>query len=92
MDDDTRDLARRKLDAMNRKVGYPDFLNDVHALDEHYEQVRIRKEVGRRGRNSQIHVGKLSPAKRRDIILDLSVVCPSVHPSVRPSVRHALFF
>ena len=39
MDEKTRDMARRKLNAMGRKIGYPDYIKDPQALDEHYEKV-----------------------------------------------------
>ena len=41
MDDKTRNYAEEKAKAINKMLGYPDFVGNPTSLDQHYENVSI---------------------------------------------------
>lgn len=45
MDEETRKAAIIKADAISDMIGYPDFIKDVDALDEYYENLQIRNDT-----------------------------------------------
>jgi predicted metalloendopeptidase len=40
IDTETKELAVQKLDAMQRRIGYPDFILDPLLLNQRYKDVR----------------------------------------------------
>jgi membrane metallo-endopeptidase-like protein 1 len=40
MDDETRDVAKQKADAMNERIGYPELLTNPEDLSKEYKMVR----------------------------------------------------
>jgi methionine salvage enolase-phosphatase E1 len=42
IDNETKELAVQKLDAMQRRIGYPDFSLDPQLLNQRYKDVRNR--------------------------------------------------
>lgn len=40
MDDETRAVAKEKADAMNERIGYPDFLTQKQDLESEYKLVK----------------------------------------------------
>lgn len=40
MDDETRNVAKEKANAMNERIGYPEFITDPIELEKEYENVR----------------------------------------------------
>jgi predicted metalloendopeptidase len=40
IDTETKELALQKLDAMQRRIGYPDFILDPQLLNQRYKDVR----------------------------------------------------
>jgi len=53
MEQETRRLAARKLDAMQLRIGYPDFIVDPDKLDERYDAVSICTASANSERKSQ---------------------------------------
>ena len=41
MDMDTKKVAKQKANAMNERIGYPEFILDVEELDKTYDGVSI---------------------------------------------------
>ncbi|XP_064642955.1 neprilysin-1-like isoform X2 [Lineus longissimus] len=41
MDDETKMVAKEKADAMNERIGYPDFITDPVELDKTYEKLSV---------------------------------------------------
>lgn len=44
LDDDTQRLACSKIDAMGLRIGYPNFIVDVHELSIRYKDIVIRPD------------------------------------------------
>lgn len=44
LDDDTQRLACLKIDAMGLRIGYPNFIVDVHELAVRYKDIVIRPD------------------------------------------------
>lgn len=45
MDEDTRRAAITKAEAISDMIGYPDFIKNVSALDEYYDNLQIRNNT-----------------------------------------------
>lgn len=45
MDEETRKAAITKADAISDMIGYPDFIKNVSALDEYYDNLQIRNNT-----------------------------------------------
>lgn len=41
MDDETRNVAKEKANAMNERIGYPEILTNPKELEKEYENVRM---------------------------------------------------
>ncbi|VDD93410.1 unnamed protein product [Enterobius vermicularis] len=41
---ETKKFAQEKVTAMNRKIGYPDYLNNISAVDEEYEGYKVYEQ------------------------------------------------
>lgn len=45
IDDETKELATEKVNAMLLRIGYPDFILQAELLNERYKDVRITKLI-----------------------------------------------
>lgn len=45
IDDETKELATEKVNAMLLRIGYPDFILQPELLNERYKDVRITKLI-----------------------------------------------
>ncbi|CAH0548765.1 unnamed protein product [Brassicogethes aeneus] len=45
MDEETRNLAIAKADAISDMIGYPEFINDFNQLDKRYENLSVRNDT-----------------------------------------------
>lgn len=45
IDDETKELATEKVNAMLLRIGYPDFILQPELLNERYKDVRIAKLI-----------------------------------------------
>ncbi|VEN40265.1 unnamed protein product, partial [Callosobruchus maculatus] len=44
MDEETRQVAIAKADAISDMIGYPDFIKDINQLDERFESLNVRND------------------------------------------------
>ena len=45
MDEKTKQKARKKLDALGHKIGFPEISQDIKRLEEYYSKVNIKKII-----------------------------------------------
>ncbi|XP_033763909.1 neprilysin-1-like [Pecten maximus] len=69
MDDDTRAVARQKANAMNERIGYPDFLTEPDKLDTKYDILHFQEDQYFENiLNVELYDARMTMTKLRELV------------------------